>query len=93
MRREAKKREDAMGKGKGIKHWIRKAMDPMLAFNRQKEKGTYQQAKKEMLGPKWITSMSNAPLVYDMPSVYDRTILERSIKKVKNLKDFLKSCL
>jgi hypothetical protein len=28
-----------------------------------------------------------------MPSIYDRTILERSVEKVNTLKGFLKSCL
>jgi hypothetical protein len=46
-----------------------------------------------VLGPDSITSMSNAPLVYHMMLVYDRTIPERSIEKVNTLKYFLKSFL
>jgi hypothetical protein len=82
-----------MEKGKGIEQWIRKAVDPMPTFNPQKEKETYQQARKEILGPDWIASTSNVPPVYDMPSVYDHTIPERSVEKVNTLKYFLKSCL
>jgi hypothetical protein len=45
-------------KGKGIKKWIRKVVEPMPTFNPQKEKETYQQARKEILGLDWIASMS-----------------------------------
>jgi hypothetical protein len=65
----------------------------MPKFNPQKEKETYRQAMKEILILEWITSTSKPPPVYDMPSVYDCTILERSVEKVNTLKDFLKSCL
>jgi hypothetical protein len=37
--------------------------------------------------------MSKTPLVYDMSSVYDRTIPDRPIEKVNTLTDFLKICL
>jgi nitrate reductase beta subunit len=65
----------------------------MPTFNPQKEKETYQQARKEILGPDWIASTSKTPPVYDMSSVYDHTIPERPVEKVNTLKYFLKSCL
>jgi hypothetical protein len=65
---------DATKKGKGVEQWIRKETEPTRTFNPQKEKEAYQQAMKVILGPDWIASMSKTPRVYDMPSVYDRTI-------------------
>jgi hypothetical protein len=54
-------RPDVTEKGKGVEQWIRKEVEPMPTFNPQKEKETYQQARKEILGPDWITSTSKTP--------------------------------
>jgi hypothetical protein len=53
----------------------------------------YKKTIKEILGPDWVASTSYAPLVVDMPPVYDRTIPERSLEKVSTLREFLESCL
>ena len=42
---------DLIVKGKGVEQWIRKEVEPMPVFNPKKEKETYQQAMKEILGP------------------------------------------
>jgi hypothetical protein len=65
----------------------------MPTFNPQEEKETYQKIRKEILGLDWIDSTSKTPLVYYMPPVYDRTIPNRTIKKLNTLKDFLRICL
>jgi hypothetical protein len=50
MREGTRTGVDAMEKGKGIKQWIRKKFKPMPTFNPHKEKETYQQDRKEILG-------------------------------------------
>jgi hypothetical protein len=67
-------RADVTKNGKGVKQWIRKAVEPILAFNPQKEKETYHKDRKEILGPDWIASTSNTSPIYDMSSVYHHTI-------------------
>jgi hypothetical protein len=84
---------DVMNKGMQIEQWVRKSTGPMPTFDPQQEKETYQQTRKEILGPDWIASTSSAPPVVDMPSVYDRTIPERPLQQVSTLKEFLKICL
>jgi hypothetical protein len=49
MRGGTRTRPNAMKKGKGVEQWIRKTIEPMSAFNPQKERETYQQERKEML--------------------------------------------
>jgi hypothetical protein len=48
---------------------------------------------KEILGVDWIASMSKTLPLYDMPSFYDHTILERPVEKVNTSKDFINKCL
>jgi hypothetical protein len=38
-------------KGKGVEQWIKKEVESMPTFNPPKHKETYQQARKEILGP------------------------------------------
>jgi hypothetical protein len=66
---------DAMEKGKGVEKWMRKSIEPTPTFNPQKEKETYQQARKEILGSDCIESTSKMLPLYDMMSVYDHTII------------------
>jgi hypothetical protein len=65
----------------------------MSTFDPQQEKETYQQARKEILGPYWVASTSSAPPMFNVPLSYDRTSKERLLGKVNNLKEFLKICL
>jgi hypothetical protein len=58
----------------------------MPKFDPQQEKETYQQTRKEILRLDWISLTLSAPYVVDMPSVYDCTILERSLQQVSILK-------
>jgi hypothetical protein len=43
-------REDAMDQGNRIHQWVRKATKPLPLFDPRKEKETYQQARKELMG-------------------------------------------
>jgi hypothetical protein len=71
---------NATNKGMHIEQWVRKSRGPMLKFDPQQEKEMYQQTRKEILGPNWIASTSSTPPMVGMSSVYDRTILERSLQ-------------
>jgi hypothetical protein len=72
-------------------------VEPLPLFDPRKEKETYQQARKELMGVDWIAStltvppLYDRPLVYDMPLVYDHS--EKQTDKVSTLKRFLRSCL
>jgi hypothetical protein len=88
---------DVMDQGNIIHQWVRKAVEPLPLFDPRKEKETYQQARKELVGAEWIASTSSTPPLYDRPSVYDMPPVydhsERKVEKVSTLKDFLRSCL
>jgi hypothetical protein len=65
----------------------------MLQFDPQQENETYQNTRKEILGPDWVASTSAALPVVGMPLVYERIIPEKSVEKVRNLRDFMRSCI
>jgi hypothetical protein len=56
-----------MDQGNRIHQWVRKATKPLPLFDPRKEKETYKQERKEVIGEEWITSTST------MPPLYDRT--------------------
>jgi hypothetical protein len=44
-------REDAVDQGNKIHWWVRKEAEPLPLFDPRKDKETYQQARKELMGP------------------------------------------
>jgi hypothetical protein len=90
---------NAMNQGNKIDKWVRKDENPSPLFDPGKEKETYKQSRKEVIGGEWIALTLNVPplyvgpLVYDMPLVYDHMHTERKFGKVSSLQFFLKSCV
>jgi hypothetical protein len=88
---------DLMDQGNRIHQWVRKTTEPLPLFDPRKEKETYTQARKEVIGAYWITSTSTAPPLYGRPPVYDMPLAyghsKTQVDKVSILNSFLKSYL
>jgi hypothetical protein len=71
--------DNEIEKGKWIKKWVRKVVDPPPLADPINEKDTYAQARTKISDIEWITSTSTIPRVnditpiYDMPPVYDHS--------------------
>ena len=61
-------------------------------FEFKREKGTYNQARKDFMGMRYEASTSR-PFVYDMSPLYDYSVLEEPLEKGSTLEIFLKSSL
>jgi len=54
-----------MNEVKHMEQWVRNSVKPMLTFDPQQEKDTYQRVRKEVLGQDWGSSTSSMPHVGD----------------------------
>jgi hypothetical protein len=88
---------DMTGQGNSIHQWVRKAAEPLSLFDKRKEKETYCQARKELMGGDWIASTLIVPPLYDQPPIFNMPIIydhmEKQIDKVSTLNKFLRICL
>jgi hypothetical protein len=78
---------DMTDEGKQTKQWVRNLVGPILTFDPQQEKETYQRERKEVLRTDWGASTSTTP------HEEDHAMRENPTGKVSTLTKFLRNCV
>jgi hypothetical protein len=73
---------------------IRRATEKAPFFDPRKEKHTFEETRREFLGEHASSSRAQMEVrEFEMPSTFDQSTLARQGKEVRNLMDFLYTCI